>query len=71
MAGMLCIGLRHGGHCAEWESSMDGWLNDTAVVVHIEKTRNLFDAYPSLVFGVIQRIALEQVGSCSFLFFCC
>jgi hypothetical protein len=41
MAGMLCIGLRHGGHCAEWDSSMDGWLNDTAIVVHIEKKTNL------------------------------
>jgi hypothetical protein len=27
MAGMICIGLRHGGHCAEWDSSTDGWLN--------------------------------------------
>ncbi len=24
MAGRICIGMRRGGHCAEWDSSMDG-----------------------------------------------
>jgi hypothetical protein len=61
MAGMNCIGLRHGGHCAEWDSSTDGWLNGSRCSYR-EEDRNLFDAYLSLVLGVIERIALEQVA---------
>jgi hypothetical protein len=61
MAGMNCIGLRHGGHCAEWDSSTDGWLNGSRCPYR-EEDRNLFDAYLSLVLGVIERIALEQVA---------